>query len=152
MNASDIFDKISHPMRINILKVLAKNPMGFSELKRTFNISSSGQLDFHLKKLDDLIMVNENGNYDLTESGYSALKMLKMIRRQGWHKRSFLINIVVYILFNSYFLFLSFYGGINMEILVIYLPFILPIHTGWIIFYTYWTIVKRRVDFNTYQD
>ena len=152
MNASDIFDKISHPMRINILKVLAKNPMGFSELKRTFNISSSGQLDFHLKKLDDLIMVNENGNYDLTETGYSALRMIKLIQRQGWHKRSFLINIMVYILLNSYFLFLGFYGGINTELLVIYFPFVLPLHTGWVIFYTYWTFVKRRVDFNIHQE
>ncbi|MGQ9597080.1 MAG: winged helix-turn-helix domain-containing protein [Thermoproteota archaeon] len=50
-DSDEAFDAISHPLRIKILKALAKTPLGFSELKRAVNVNSSGTLDFHLKKM-----------------------------------------------------------------------------------------------------
>lgn len=39
--------------------------MRFADLKRKVNIDSSGQLDFHLKKMDTLITTNEEAHYYL---------------------------------------------------------------------------------------
>ena len=54
MGSGKVFEAVSHPIRIKILKMLAEKPMSFSELKRELGIRSSGKLDFHLKKLGDL--------------------------------------------------------------------------------------------------
>lgn len=47
----DVFEAISHPLRIEILKLLARGPKRFADIKRELNIGSSGLLDFHLKSL-----------------------------------------------------------------------------------------------------
>ncbi|MCS7365870.1 MAG: helix-turn-helix domain-containing protein [archaeon GB-1867-035] len=133
MNANEIFEAISHPTRIRILEILAEKPLGFADLKRKLNIKSSGKLDFHLKKLENLITVNQDGKYILTEKGYAALNAIKVINRYGWQKRALYINIIAYIAFNAYFAVIR---------TTTWLKIILPITTAWIIFYTYWT--KRR--------
>jgi len=58
MVSTETFEAISHPVRIKILKVLAEKSLSFSELKRELGIKSSGKLDFHFKKLDNLITTN----------------------------------------------------------------------------------------------
>jgi len=50
LDSDEVFDAISHPLRIKILKVLAKRPLSFNELKRAVNVESSGALDFHLAR------------------------------------------------------------------------------------------------------
>ena len=77
MGSNDLFDAISHPLRIEILKELSKKPKRFAEIKRALKIESSGLLDFHLKKLDDLITVNEEGLYTLTGKGFAALQAVE---------------------------------------------------------------------------
>jgi len=69
MVTDNLFEALSHPMRIEIVKVLAEKPLRFADLKRYLKIGSSGLLDFHLKKLKDLITTNDEGNYALTERG-----------------------------------------------------------------------------------
>ena len=63
MGNDELFDAISHPIRIDMIKLLSENPLRFADLKRKLKISSSGLLDFHLKKLDDLVVVNKEGCY-----------------------------------------------------------------------------------------
>jgi len=133
MNSNEIFEAISHPIRIEILKTLAEKPLGFADLKRKLNIKSSGKLDFHLKKLENLITINKEGKYILTEKGYAALNAIKVINRYGWQKRALYVNIIAYIALNTYF---------AVTRTATWLKIILPITTAWIIFYTYWT--KRR--------
>ena len=58
MSSDELFEAVSHPLRIEIVKALAEKPLRFADLKRNLRISSSGLLDFHLKKLDDLIFTN----------------------------------------------------------------------------------------------
>lgn len=55
MSSDDLFEAVSHPLRIEILKLLAKNPRRFTNIKRELKIESSGLLDFHLRKLDALL-------------------------------------------------------------------------------------------------
>ncbi len=69
MSSDELFEPVSHPMRIEIIKKLAEKPLRFADLKRYLKIDSSGLLDFHLKKLDDLITINDEGNYTLTVLG-----------------------------------------------------------------------------------
>ncbi len=134
MTSDDVFDAISHPLRIEILKELAKRPSGFADLKRKFKIDSSGLLDFHLKKMSALITTDRDGLYQLNDRGYAAIQAVTIVSHHGWQRRSWYINLGTYILMNSYFVLVSpfwFFGFIPT--------------TAWIVFYSYWTFVKRRV-------
>ena len=104
MSSDELFEAISHPIRIDIVKLLAEKPLGFAELKRKLKLSSSGLLDFHLKKLDDLIDVNKEGCYCLTDKGYAALTTVEgaagYYRLRTAHKRSYFLNLIVCVLAN----------------------------------------------------
>ena len=94
-----MFEAVSHPIRIDIVQILAEKPLGFADLKRELKISSSGLLDFHLKKLDDLITVNKEGRYSLTEKGFAALTTVEgaagYYRLRSAQKRSFFLALAV---------------------------------------------------------
>jgi len=139
MSSDNLFDAISHPMRIEILKELSKRPMRFAEIKRRLKVTSSGLLDYHLRKLDDLIMINRDGLYTLTEKGFAALQAVEVANRYGWQRRSFYLNIVAFILINAY----SLLTGHSQTIY--YWVIVLPVTSAWIIFYSFWTFIKRRV-------
>ena len=80
MSASaELFEKIAHPTRIRILKTLESSPMSFGELKSELEISSSGNLDFHLKKLEGLIAIGPVGKYTFTDEGREALVAVRII-------------------------------------------------------------------------
>ena len=140
MESDETFEAIAHPLRIKILKLLAERPMGFSELKRELGIKSSGKLDFHLKKLENLIALNSDGRYTLTKEGYAALQAITTIEKYGWQKRAYIINTVIYIVVVAYMLSRILMEGVNSIYTVI-----LVLATLWFIYYSYWSIVKRGV-------
>jgi DNA-binding HxlR family transcriptional regulator len=76
---AELFEAISHPERIRILKTLKKQPSSFASLKRQLGIHSSGNLDYHLKKLGQLLTVREDGLYGLTDAGNEALLSIEAI-------------------------------------------------------------------------
>jgi DNA-binding HxlR family transcriptional regulator len=78
-DAAELFEAISHPERIKILKLLSKQPSSFAALKRQLGIESSGNLDYHLKKLSQLVKVREDGLYGLTDAGKEALLSVEAI-------------------------------------------------------------------------
>ena len=135
MTSNEVFDAISHPMRIAILRELAKKPIRFADLKRKMKIKSGGQLDFHLKKMETVIITDDDGHYMLNAKGFAALRAVHVVSSYGWQKRSWAMNIIMMTFLNIYFLFAApqFY-------LFAAIPTI-----GWAIFYSYWTFVKRRV-------
>jgi DNA-binding HxlR family transcriptional regulator len=145
MSSDELFEAVSHPIRIDIVKILAEKPLGFADLKRELKISSSGLLDFHLKKLDDLISVNKEGCYALTEKGFAALTTVEgaagYYRLRSAHKRSFFLNLVVSVLVNIGTFWVAFQTG-NY---VIWYALVLPLTLAWVVFYSYWTLVKRRI-------
>jgi len=71
---AELFEALGHPTRINILQVLSKSPLGFSELKKETGIESNGLLSFHLNKLGGLVKAKE-GSYALTDDGREALRV-----------------------------------------------------------------------------
>lgn len=81
--AAELFEAISHPTRIQILKMLEKTPQGFSELKHELGISSSGNLSHHMNKLSTLIGTNAHGKYVVTDQGHEALYMIKATRAEA---------------------------------------------------------------------
>ncbi len=135
MSSDNLFEAVSHPLRIEIIKVLAKKPMCFADIKRELKIDSSGLLDFHLKKLNDLITVNNEGSYVLTEKGFAALQAVETVSKYGWQRRTFYLNLLACILLNIYFLL------VNPTLLLI----TLPITLAWMSLYSYRTFVKRRI-------
>ena len=135
LNSEDMFDAISHPIRMKILQKLSKKSMGFSELKRELGIKSSGKLDFHLKKLGKLIELDREGKYALTREGCVALQAIEVIKRYEWQKRAYYLNLGAYFLINLYFALVNF---------SLWFQIVFPLSTAWIAFYTYWTLRKRR--------
>jgi DNA-binding HxlR family transcriptional regulator len=145
MSSDELFEAVSHPIRIDIVKILAEKPLGFADLKRELKISSSGLLDFHLKKLDELITVNKEGCYSLTEKGFAALTTVEgaagYYRLRSAQKRSFFLALVVSVFLNIGTLWVAF----QIDNYPIWYATVLPITLAWIIFYSYWTFIKRRI-------
>ena len=130
-----MFEAISHPLRIDILMELSKSPRGFADLKRALNISSSGLLDFHLKKMEAIIMTNAEGLYTLNDRGWSAVLAVNVVSRYGWRRQSFLVVVGAYIVMNVY----TFFMFPSMFL------WILLYSSIWTGFYVYWRFIKRRV-------
>ena len=61
MSSNDLFDAISHPLRIEILKELSKKPKRFAEIKRTLKIESTHRIldrNVNLKGLYVMLIQN----------------------------------------------------------------------------------------------
>jgi len=140
MRSNETFEAIAHPLRIKILKLLAEKSMGFSELKRKLGIKSSGKLDFHLKKLGDLITLDSEGKYTLTSKGYAALQAITTVKKYGWQRRAYIISIIAYVLVVAFTLSRILWVGAKPVYLVV-----LMLATSWFAFYSYWSIVRRKV-------
>ncbi|MCD6409606.1 MAG: helix-turn-helix transcriptional regulator [Candidatus Verstraetearchaeota archaeon] len=136
MPADEVFEAISHPLRIKVLKLLAAKPRSFSELKRELGVESSGKLDFHLKKMEGLVALDEEGKYTLTKEGYAALQAVETIKKHGWQRRAYFLNLAAFILVNAY---------TAVKHPSLWLAVILPVTGAWIAFYSYWSIVKRKI-------
>jgi DNA-binding HxlR family transcriptional regulator len=145
MSSEEMFEAVSHPIRIDIVRILAEKPLGFADLKRELKISSSGLLDFHLKKLDELVTINKEGRYALTEKGYAALTTVEgaagYYRLRSAQKRSYLLGLAVVAMVNIGTLWVAF----QTENYVLWYGIVLPFTLAWIVFYSYWTLVKRRI-------
>jgi len=140
MESDETFEAISHPLRIKILRMLAKESMSFADLKRELGIKSSGKLDFHLKKLKGLITLEPGGKYTLTKQGYAAIEAISTISRYGWQRRAYFISTLLYIIFLVYIVWvITLYPNNPIYILTLILI------TLWHVFYSYWNIVKRRI-------
>jgi len=135
MGSDDVLEAVSHPLRVEIIKLLAKGPRRFADIKRELRVESSGLLDFHLKKLGNLISINEEGFYVLNDKGFAALQAVEAISKYGWQRRAFYISLLFSIIMNIYV----------MLTMAEYLPFMLAISAAWMMFYSYWTFVKRHV-------
>ena len=70
----NLFDALSHPMRIKIVGILAQKKQYVSELARTLNISRP-LLYMHLKKLEIAGMVS--GHHEISPSG-KAIKYFEL--------------------------------------------------------------------------
>lgn len=78
---SDIFKALGFPIRVQILKILEKNPLRYSELMRTVRLdrfSDAGKFAYHLSKLMENGLVEyrpENKIYSITMLGKDVLNL-----------------------------------------------------------------------------
>jgi DNA-binding HxlR family transcriptional regulator len=100
---AELFEAISHPTRIQILRSLSKDALGFSELKHKLEISSSGNLSHHLNKLVTLVETNTQGKYKLTDQGREALFAIEatQVIDEGWMAttNAFISALIFYALY-----------------------------------------------------
>lgn len=80
MEVSELFDKASHPARIKILTLLIEAPLSFSQLKKKLEIASSGNLSFHLSKMEDLVYLDSDGLYKISDDGKKLVKTVKRLK------------------------------------------------------------------------
>jgi DNA-binding transcriptional ArsR family regulator len=79
-----IFEALSHPTRVRILKLVEEKSLGFSALKHELGFESSGQLQHHLQKLTGFITIEQvTGCYGLTDTGRLALEIYGSSERSG---------------------------------------------------------------------
>jgi DNA-binding transcriptional ArsR family regulator len=79
-----IFDALSHPTRVKILKLVDEKALAFSGLKHELGLESSGQLQHHLQKLSGFVAVErDTGCYGLTETGRRALEIYGSSEKSG---------------------------------------------------------------------
>lgn len=78
---SDIFKALGFPVRVEILKILEKNPLRYSELMRTVRLdrfNDAGKFAYHLSKLMENGLVEykpENKIYSITMLGKDVLNL-----------------------------------------------------------------------------
>lgn len=78
---AEVFDALSHPTRILILKALNEGPLGFADLKKKLGIESSGHLQHHLSKLGSLVKTDDYGKYALSDHGKDALLSVETVEK-----------------------------------------------------------------------
>ncbi|MFX1275861.1 MAG: ArsR/SmtB family transcription factor [Promethearchaeota archaeon] len=100
----ELFEAISHPTRIKILKLLNDKELGFSELKRKLGLSSSGNLTHHLNKLLNLISNNPNGNYEISDMGKDALFMIEIAAQKDKNWMATIYGIIYTLSFYSVYI------------------------------------------------
>ncbi|HZY46861.1 MAG TPA: VOC family protein [Candidatus Bathyarchaeia archaeon] len=76
-----MFDALSHPTRIRILRLLREKPRSFAELKHELGLESSGHLQYHMSKLAGLVV--DDGRYVLTGPGTAALNLVEESEKPG---------------------------------------------------------------------
>jgi DNA-binding HxlR family transcriptional regulator len=95
LGEAGLFEAISHETRIHALFELRINPTSFSELKRKLGISSSGNLQHHIRKLGPLIHLSSTGLYELTDQGRESLLAIRAVRNMQNRVKSNLNALVV---------------------------------------------------------
>jgi DNA-binding HxlR family transcriptional regulator len=70
---------LSNPKRMSIVKALHEKPLTFTQLLAGTGIEDSSLLNFHLKKLQDLVERRE-GFYCLTEEGTRVFEILSSLK------------------------------------------------------------------------
>ncbi len=77
----DIYSILSHPFRRKILFLLEKEGyLPYTDLMEKLGLETTGQLNFHLKKIGSLIGKDKK-SYFLTEDGKRVLKILNLNKR-----------------------------------------------------------------------
>jgi DNA-binding transcriptional ArsR family regulator len=85
---AEVFDALSHPTRIMLLKALSDEPLGFADLKKKLGIESSGHLQHHISKLGGLVKTDEYGKYTLSDQGKDALHSVDTVESVAGVKAS----------------------------------------------------------------
>lgn len=142
-----MFSALNHPIRRRIIEMLARNSVTYTCMLEELDIDT-GKLNFHLKKLGDLIEKNEKGLYKLTDKGLRAFSIIQQVpekieeasaaRRIAAYFLDFFAVILVSLI---YFIFPIKISGIIQQEFVITPSYILTIL---LVFWIYLTIFENE--------
>jgi len=77
----DVYEVLSHPLRQKLLQILDKDGyVSYSDLMAKLGLETTGQLNFHLKKLGTLISKDKKSYY-LTEDGKRIIRLMDINKR-----------------------------------------------------------------------
>lgn len=76
-----MFSALNHPTRRKIIEMLAHKRMRYTEILEALAIET-GNLTFHLTKLEKLVTKDEEGRYTLTERGLRAFSILQQVPKR----------------------------------------------------------------------
>ena len=151
LGEAGLFEAISHETRIHALFELRNSPVSFSDLKRKLGISSSGNLQHHIRKLGPLIHLNSSGLYELTDQGRESLLAIRAVRSMQNRVKNNLNALVII-------------GTVAYYIVQMNIPFLLGDVTPLtpllallntvvfgVIFYVLWTAVFRVISEHGFQ-
>ena len=78
---TDYFEVLNHEIRRKIIKLIYERiELSYTEILKTLSISD-GLLNFHLRKLEDLIEKTRKGTYILSEKGRRAYIIIRELER-----------------------------------------------------------------------
>ncbi|MHA1450617.1 MAG: winged helix-turn-helix domain-containing protein [Candidatus Hodarchaeales archaeon] len=137
---TDVLPLINHPIRVDIIKLLYSEPKSFTDLLKYLSISSTSKLSFHLNKLENIVIKNDEGVYMLSDLGKKTYRLLisfeneKLTDNSGSFVGRSKIDISITardlssykkIVFNKIHLLIA---GINPAILIFLIPlFLIPL-------------------------
>lgn len=80
---SNIFELLKHPLRREILRNLSQNSQLYSSILKSLNIRDSSLLNYHLRKMDNLLIKkNVTGEYELNETGKICSQLILKVREK----------------------------------------------------------------------
>ncbi|RLF94208.1 hypothetical protein DRN45_03795 [Thermococci archaeon] len=142
-----MFSALNHPIRRRIIEMLARNSVTYTCMLEELDVDT-GKLNFHLKKLGDLIEKDEKGLYKLTDKGLRAFSIIQQVpekieeasaaRRIAAYFLDFFAVILVSLI---YFIFPIKISGIIQQEFVITPFYILTIL---LVFWIYLTIFENE--------
>lgn len=142
-----MFSALNHPIRQRIIEMLARNSVTYTCMLEELDIDT-GKLNFHLKRLEDLIEKDEKGLYKLTDKGLRAFSIIQQMpekieeasaaRRIAAYFLDFFAVILVSLI---YFIFPIKISGIIQQEFVITPFYILTIL---LVFWIYLTIFENE--------
>ena len=142
-----MFSALNHPIRRRIIEMLARNSVTYTCMLEELDVDT-GKLNFHLKKLGDLIEKDEKGLYKLTDKGLRAFSIIQQVpekieeasaaRRASAYFLDFFAVILVSLI---YFIFPIKISGIIQQEFVITPSYILTIL---LVFWIYLTIFENE--------
>ena len=142
-----MFSALNHPIRQRIIEMLARNSVTYTCMLEELDVDT-GKLNFHLKKLGDLIEKDEKGLYKLTDKGLRAFSIIQQVpekieeasaaRRIAAYFLDFFAVILVSLI---YFIFPIKISGIIQQEFVITPFYILTIL---LVFWIYLTIFENE--------
>jgi DNA-binding transcriptional ArsR family regulator len=79
-----LHETLSDETRNKLVHLLRENgSLSYTELMKAAGVSSSGQMNYHLKMLGDVLSVDEKGQYSLTEKGVFAYASQNSLQSRG---------------------------------------------------------------------
>jgi len=80
---SRTFNLLKHPLRREILRQLSENSQTYSQLLRKLNVKESSFLNYHLRKMDGLLIEkDDDGKYKLSEIGEICSQLVLKIKER----------------------------------------------------------------------